>query len=269
MTQATFKPHRTVQETQHPYGLITGEAAVRVLEDFNRFIGKSELVRAGYVLKDVLKIVKTEEHPDGVLAGSTPDALMVLLHYVPTRDCGFTIATPQQMAQIYNSDSEFIRNKFWADVLLIRNPHADLSKPETRVPWMMELSEQVDALIGKGEVVAIPYFAVVPATRSNGHLGNSSGYVLADNARDLVQILKWGKEDVQGFSFDRLSEENGVPKREDHGKRRFYGLSGKLFSGLCLDWGLGLYSDGGGLAGSGSSGRVVGWSVGEADARKN
>jgi hypothetical protein len=254
MEKPQFRGDILSSGTEHPYGLITGDVARVVKMEFPHVVKERGLDKAGFAVNNIIKVINTEENSNGVLTGSTPDVLMVLNNYFPTRDYGFTVATPQQMAWIYNTNPSFIQDKFWADIQLIRNPHADLSKKENRVPWMLDLNEQLCALKNRTDFLAVPYSAIIPT-----FIEFFSGYKLSGNAENLVKVIEWAREDAKHGNFNRLNEITGVPDLEKDGKRIFCGPPDKLFSRFCLYWGAALYAYYYGLADSDEDGRIVGW----------
>lgn len=265
MEKPRFKGVEIVQRKELPYGLVRGEVAEAVANDYQRVLKERGLVDTKFALKNAMRVVKADG--ESFLSYTTPEAMMVLANLVPTKDYDFTLATPQQIAHVYNTNPDFILNKFWAEVQLVRNPHADLSKKENRIPWMMYLNEQLNEVVDiPNEFIAVPYSAVVPVILNNGHLGSVLGHELTENAKGLAKVIKWTKEQANGFKFNRFDENTGVPEPSKDGIRSFVGLTDKLFSALYVDRYLVAvgyrsfgYTDG--------DSRVVGWNIGEADTK--
>lgn len=258
MTKTQFQGHEVRQVM--PYGQITGDAAEAVAKSLLEAKAEGSdvtLAKAGFALEGKFGI-----NTEGQLWGSTPDMLMTLWHYVPTKDFGFLPATPQQLAKIYNENPDFFRNQFWFDIQMIRNPHAT----ESNGDWAGNLSLQLAKAKFKPEsYLAIPYQAVKPVihAKDNGHLGKHpvAVYELVKDAGDLIKVLNWNEDAIKKGKFSRFDETLGVPILGS-GEHIFYGLTNKTFSALfvcsVLDAGGGVFDD------SDEGARVVGWKTGEA-----
>lgn len=272
MQKIQFNGYKEAREIHNPYGLIEGDLARTVLSDFERV--REEKFPGLDSLKGILSVRETEQSPEGVLAGSNFPVLSVLNNPdFPLESYGFRPGNPQQLARMYNDEVErvingtkpFIKDRFWYDVQLIRNP---VGRNLELKPWENLLDEGLSAIAGRDEILAVPYsvIKISSMTSDNGLFGKTNSYavILAPEAEKLVKVVKWTTEQSKGFKFGRFNEETGVPEinsSSDKFSRQFYGLSQKLFSRLYVYRSLDAYCLGN-LAISDENTRVVGFSTG-------
>lgn len=273
MQKIQFNVYKEAREIHNPYGLIEGDLARTVLSDFEKV--REEKFPGLDSLKGILSVKETEQSPECVLAGSNFPVLSVLnSHDFPLEECyGFRPGNPQQLARMYNDEVErvingtkpFIKDNFWYDVQLIRNP---AGRNLELKPWEHLLDEGLSAIAGRDEILAVPYsvIKISSMTSDNGLFGKTNSYAVipAPGAEKLVKVVKWTTEQSKGFKFGRFNEETGVPEinsPSDKFSRQFCGLQQKLFSRLCVNGDLnascGVY-----LAYSDEFARVVGFSTG-------
>jgi len=248
----------------YDYGKITGDVA----DEIQKSLLEAKVAGTDISLADAGFAIRGKSGVDsGVLWGSTPDIVMALWHYVPTKDFGFLPATPQQWAKIFNTNPQFIKGKLLGDIQMIRNGFAT----ESNGVWADTLNRELANLgYDKESVLAVSYQAVKPVfiNVANGHLSQQklAGYTLTEKAKELIKVIDWKEKCLKGFCYNKFDEERGVPVPDSGGSYKFYGLTSKTFSALFVSGDLGaggyrVFDD------SGEGPRVVGWRTGEASSR--
>ncbi|MBU0760964.1 MAG: hypothetical protein KJ858_04715 [Nanoarchaeota archaeon] len=186
------------------------------------------------------------------------------LNLVDFSGFGIQVCDKGDLARIYNDEVErlsqrkegFFAGKHWFDLSLIRNPH--VTRREL-APWERELNDGINEICGAGEIVSVPYGAIVPVRldEDNAPFGRISGYSfrISPNAKGALSVVEVTAKEAQGgYDFSRLDENSAFPVKGEG--RHFYGIGDRTFSGLYVSRYLSVSCDGDPL-GSGEGGRVV------------
>ncbi|MBU0906718.1 MAG: hypothetical protein KKD18_01180 [Nanoarchaeota archaeon] len=191
-------------------------------------------------LEGTLRIVDAQGREE--LAGSNMPVLAGL-NLVDLGGLGIQVCDERDLARIYNDEvtrleqgrEGFFNGRYWFDVALIRNPHATQKE---LAPWEAELDKGISKLCGKGEIVSVPYRAIVPVVTEtdNAPFGKISCYSFKLNSgvRDAVRVIEVSAQEAQeGYDFAKLDGNSAFPVKGRG--RHFDGISGsKKFSGLCI-----------------------------------
>lgn len=181
---------------------------------------------------------------DGTILGSNSFMNAQLGWIVP-------IATPAEVEKAVRANPDFFRGTY-QDVGLVLRSNGDEYRPNDFVA--RNLAEQAKKRTGKMPTPKTPFRISLKGTSLKED--NSSDYgwvfVLGDET-EVIEVPEFNPQN-NGERFSK-TDERGVPIFDNKGNRTFYAKSQGL-SRLCLDWYLGLVSDGGSLAYSDVIGRV-------------
>lgn len=200
-------------------------------------------VKTDYRDASVLGILSYDNH---VVAGSNPFAVVLVNQIVASE--GLRTANPADLEKALKANALHLKGQYEDTALVLRtegNPNEYLAK---------DLMAQIKARNPKAKMPAmIPLSELELVADANSPQGLS--FKIKDSAEVFYDLSVLNKDG--DFSSGDIDFNTGLPKKTgSKGDRHLYTRIAGL-SGLFLDWGLVVGSDGGGLAGSGGDGRVV------------
>lgn len=216
---------------------LTGDFGKAFLQEYNALVASDF---------DNNKVLRVLSYNNGIVKGSNPFAV-VLANQILNQE-GIRTASPADLEKALQANAINLRGTYEDSALVLR------TAGEPNEYLAQNLAEQLEAKgykIGKNALV-IP----LNGLRIRKDAGSSHGlsYVVQDGTQ-VIEAPILGRDG--SFSSADINAETGLPSKLSGGDRTLYTRNSGL-SGLYLDSGLGLNSDGDDLADSNVIGRVVG-----------